>query len=629
MRDYQRIFLYLLLLMFTIGQMSFAQVRGIKGKDIELDNTDSLKNGQDTIEELFILKAVKFDLENIFDTIPFSDTLLTEDFPYFNIIDSKKYPVIDKGYIGSATMPIEGYQRSAGFDLGYHQFDIYRRNNNTFHITNGAIANLYFSPGADVDQFSTGAMFTKNFKDVSLNIDYSRVKNTGKYSGQNIKHTYLNFGIWHGNLNSTFNTFLNFRVYANEEYDNGGLENLEDLKEEYFSIRQQVPTKLTDAISRNDNYGLTLTEYMKLPVKISYFQPYLIAKLRMSKEFYKFTDKDVNEDSIYGKLLTDEAGLRHYREVKRFGTDVSLFARLKGKSYLKAGLAFDKINLDTEPAVRESINELAFVTSGNINFAKSLGLKWNSKFLFGQYTGNTESNVSLNYKIGLFSINTGVEYGNYAPAIIHKQLYITGKEVYTNDFDNTQKFTFFARLNIDKIGLSVQNKWQTIDKYIYFSSDLMPSQLNESLNVNILNVEERLKLGIFRFDANLYYNTSSSIKLPMPQYTAQLKLYLEGKPKFVRGDLLLSSGFEFNYWDKFYNYSFNPAIGNYYVQNDLKLDNYKRLDFFFAAKVHDFRLFARINNVLFPLTKEVPFKVTNYPQSDLFWRLGVRWVFLN
>jgi hypothetical protein len=93
--------------------------------------------------------------------------------------------------------------------------------------------------------------------------------------------------------------------------------------------------------------------------------------------------------------------------------------------------------------------------------------------------------------------------------------------------------------------------------------------------------------------------------------------------------LELKTGFELNYHDVYYNYGYNAAIGNYFVQNKVKLENFRRLDYFVTARISDFLIFVRINNILFPIEKKILYTVIDHPHDDLFFRLGVRWTFLN
>lgn len=66
---------------------------------------DSTNTKQDSVYLAVELKAIKFNLLNIFDTIQYDDTLLRIDFPYNNNLDKYDFPIIDNGYIGSSAMP--------------------------------------------------------------------------------------------------------------------------------------------------------------------------------------------------------------------------------------------------------------------------------------------------------------------------------------------------------------------------------------------------------------------------------------------------------------------------------------------------------------------------------------------
>lgn len=631
---------FIFVLVLGVGiSVSSAQNRGFDQNITDGDiPSDSLITETDSIDVGIKLHSTVFSFNNIFDTIPFVDSLLTKDFPYFNPLDASDLPLVDKGYIGSGSMPITGYKFKPGFDLGYHQYDFYKKNIDSYHwhVNNAPFSSLFFSPGSNVNEFWTQAKFSKNYKDATLDIDYNRINNIGKYMGQSNKHTDLNMGIWLGGYDSKFNTFLNLIAEVHEEEDNGGITNDSLLDQSSYSIRTTVPVNLSDAVTRLENLNLMISEYYRLfdTISVFGFKPYLTGKFGLTKGFYKFYDKSVSSDtSIYKSLMVDDSGLRNYITFNSILSNVGVMIVNPSGSYIKAGIDYQYWKYNQEPLGDIKINQFQLFSNGNIFFAKGLDLNWDSKFFFGKYIGDLDVKLDISFSKSIFILKTGVKLGNFSPPLIMNQLYLTGIKVYENDFSKINVSGFNASVSVEKIGLSVTLNSDLTRNYIYFSDDLIPVQSEDLLTFYSLNIRENIGIWLFHLDTDMFLFHGSSDILPLPKYTLKSKFYINSK--LFKKKLKINTGFEVNYWGKYYNNGFNPAIGNFFVQNSEQLDNYVRLDYFLSAKINSFLFFLRFNNILNPLSDEkfninrIPYKVLDHPQSDLFWRLGVKWTLLN
>jgi len=624
----------LILLILVVGTIeSIAQI----DLESDIEKKDSLGNKADSVYEVAELHSVYFNLTNIFDTIPTHDTIMTHSFPYFNELDTFSYPMLENGYIGSSSRPLLGYEYENGFKSGLNQYKAYALNTNSFHVSNAAFTDLKYINGADIKEFSTGAKFYRNFKDLSLDIDYSRINNEGKYQGQKNKHTELNIGFWKGNLSNRSNLFINIRAGVHEEEINGGIVNKSDLYYSRNIFRENVAVKLNGALARKDDYSLEVNEYYRLNKLKTYFgfRPYVKGQIELSKGFYKFYDKSVSLNAdIYKSYLTDDIGIRNYFNYNSASFKLSVFAIKHKVNYIEFGGKHKYIDYTMEPLSSNIVNQFNLFTDAKFQLYNDLVLKFNFQEYLGSYKNEYSGKANISYTKSFFKICTALNSGKYSPSLYDSQLYITNKLVYNNQAKLIGKTGVDVGLEIKKIGFSVLYSYNSIENYIYFNEEMLPNYADEKLNYQYLNIREDIKLWIFNLDNNLFLMQSSSDIMPLPKYILKSKFYVT--PHIAKNKVFLNTGFEFNLWDKYNNYGFNPVLGNYYVQNEVKLENYIRLDYYLSAKVSDFQFFIRINNVLDPLSgrvKYVPygvrFKVLDYPQSDLFYRLGIKWTFID
>jgi len=621
--------LSLIILFCIVVNSSYAQNTSFDDNP-NISKSDSLSKKKDSIVISPNLRSTAFDINNIFIELPVIDTILDSYFSYFNILEKNSFPIIENGYIGSSARPLTGFDQMPGFNSGLNRYSLYDVKNTYYHINQVPFASLHFSPGSDVTEFGTSAIFSRNFKDVSVDIDYSRINNKGKYQGQVNKHTDLNFGLWKGSLNDKFNTFFNIIVDVHEEEINGGVRNVEDLKLKNNEIRISVPVKLNNAIVRKDNYQYILKEYYRIynEQKVLGFKPFLIGKLKYENGFYKYYDDAVRYDSIsYKNYLVDEIGIRNYYSNKIFESNLELFGTKSSRDYFKAGINYRLIRYEMEPLLQNNLNELSLYSSSEFNLKQMFYLLWDVKLFLGDFKGDYDLKFNLLYDKTFIKVSSELKIQRYSPSLYDQKLYVTNRLIYDNDFNKVNKFLLNGKIEIQKIGFSANFKYNLINGFIYYNKNLLPFQINDNINVIEMNIKENMKIGFIHFDNNIFLFKSSSDKLPLPSYTIQSKLYIT--PLIYSKKLLLNTGFEFNFWDKYNNYGLNAMRGNYYIQNDLELDNYMRLDYFFSIKVDDFLFFARFNNILFPFTKFVPYKVIEYPQSDMFFRYGVKWTLID
>ncbi len=599
------------------------------------DNSRIINNdiNPDSLVNDISLETFAFNLQNLFKNIPFNDTLLNSSFPYFNPEDTMLSDIIDKGYLGSAVKILGKDYFDPGFNLGIHQYDLYKKKNEDFifYKTNTPFASLFFSPGSNVQEFWTQAKFAKDFEDVNVALDYSRLISQGFYQGQNTKHSSLNFGVWKGDKESKFNTFFNFLVNIHQEEDNGGVLDTAFYKYSYNSIRENVPVKLNGSVTRQQEYSFTLNEFYKPGFELLGTKPYINAGFKGATGFYKFYDDNTGsiiDSLVYKSLLVDKIGLRNYISQSKYGVFGSLFFLTKHEDNIRFGLNYDYIDFNFEPVGDDFKNQLSFYSQGNFSFLdKKINISYNSKYYMLDYANDFLLNATFLYRNKYFDFSALAMIKNATPAVIFQNLYLTRQKVYTNDFDKILSNIYSAKIAIPRLGFSASFENKNYYNYIYFGSDLFPKQEPEKVVLNILNIKEEIRLWVINLDLYAHLYNSSSQNIPVPNYTFRSKLYLS--PKLYKGNLFLKTGVEFNYWDKFYNYGYNPAIANYYVQNDIELDNYMRIDYFISAKIKSFLIFARANNLMSLWDNKVFYKSIDYPQNDFLFRVGVRWTLLN
>jgi hypothetical protein len=213
-------------------------------------------------------------MDNPNEEFPYKDTLLDN---YFHQFDPARRQTLDHGtlgYLGSPTFPLF-YQSSfkQGFDVGLHQYDLYKIKVSglQFYNLKRAYSDFYFSQGGSQDDIQLKGKFSRNFnKNVNVSIDYHRISQYGStapiryfYQNQRARHTALAGGLTFKNDANTYQGFFAFSNNIHQQEDNGGIESdtffFQD--DNGFASTLAIPVWLDDAETRHSEQEVSYTHY--------------------------------------------------------------------------------------------------------------------------------------------------------------------------------------------------------------------------------------------------------------------------------------------------------------------------------------------------------------------------------
>jgi hypothetical protein len=72
-----------------------------------------------------------------------------------------------------------------------------------------------------------------------------------------------------------------------------------------------------------------------------------------------------------------------------------------------------------------------------------------------------------------------------------------------------------------------------------------------------------------------------------------------------------------------------PAIGQFYLQDEMLVGNYPFVDAYAAAKVKEVRLFIKLQHLTSGLINESEYIVPYYPVAPRLLKWGISWIFLD
>ena len=115
--------------------------------------------------------------------------------------------------------------------------------------------------------------------------------------------------------------------------------------------------------------------------------------------------------------------------------------------------------------------------------------------------------------------------------------------------------------------------------------------------------------------------------LNVPQIVTRNTIYFEDY--VFNKALFFQTGIVFNYFTKYYANEYHPVIGDFVVQDQIKIGNFPMFDFFINAKIKTAHIYINIDHFNSKFTGYNYYNTPTYPYRDLTFRLGMKWNFFN
>lgn len=171
-----------------------------------------------------------------------------------------------------------------------------------------------------------------------------------------------------------------------------------------------------------------------------------------------------------------------------------------------------------------------------------------------------------------------------------------------------------------------------IDNYTDFDTTAMPSQHTGALSVASLTVSKEFRAWKFHLANDvLIQKSSNSEVLDLPLVTVRTAGFFEHLLRFkaTNGKLNVQIGAEMTYNTPYHPYSYMPATGRFYRQDNFLTGNYPYLNAFINFKVQRTRVFIMYDHLNQGMAGYNYFMVPSYPMNVRMLRYGLAWTFYN
>ncbi|MCX6224198.1 MAG: hypothetical protein NTV01_05530, partial [Bacteroidia bacterium] len=200
---------------------------------------------------------------------------------------------------------------------------------------------------------------------------------------------------------------------------------------------------------------------------------------------------------------------------------------------------------------------------------------------------------------------------------------------WSNDFRRQHESGLSAKWNVPEIRSALTASIISNKGWIYFDTTGVPAQLNSRMTVLSMKGSKEFSAGPFRstISALVQYSTSDKIRLPL--FVGSTSTFMHHEIHFpkTKGELHVEYGLDLCYSTGFYGYSYMPASGIFFAQNEKIVGNYPNMNLFVQMKIKRTRVFVEWCQTFADLLPEQSFAVLHYPSMRPHLKYGIYWHF--
>lgn len=564
----------------------------------------------------------------------------------------------------------------AGWDPGFHAYDVYRFsiNDARFFNTTRPYTELGYTLGSQSQQF-IDLVHTQNLKPYwNAAIQYRLITSPGYFKNQRTAHNSYRLTSWYQSPNRRYNNYLILLGNKQEAAENGGLRTDEDyLSDPRYDRRFTIPVKIGNTIEFTNNpfggrdnsfvgnrYGelnLLLRQQYDFGQKdslvtdstvIPLFYPRLRFEHTVNYSKQQFEFRDEAPDTTYylsnynfpSGYPFDSLGVAFLDKWRQLSNDFSIYQFPDAKNlqqFIKVGVQYQWLSGNLKGGTETFTNVMAHGEYRNRTRNRkwdmeAIGQLWWVGYNAGDYHALVSLQRLLSTKLG--SLQVGFENTNRSPSFVYDErshFYLGTPQ----SFNKENRTHFFGRIVNPALKLQLGADYYLIGNYLYFENMYQPAQYGSLFNVLMVHGAKTFRLG-----RNLNWYAEASVQqkagnapVNIPLVFTRNRLAFEGN--FYR-NLHLSTGLEMRYHTPYRADNYSPVLGQFTYQDSVRIENRPDISAFLHFRIRSFKAYARLENLNtmnfgpagFGFDRH-NFAAPDYPYPGLVFRLSIFWSFVN
>lgn len=611
-----------------------------------IPNKDSTQN--ELLADLFdndTLKVTYVQYGRRYTLLPFDDSLLSHNMRQIDFARAQEVDYLTLGNIGSpAFNPLFRPKERSAFDIAAHGFELYTMTFDNFKLyrptTPYTQVRYATTTGVRDDNVFTGKFSRKFAKNLTFNLDYTRINQVGEFLRDRMRNTNFAVGIEQNHWNNRYKTHL---IYIYNQFlreENGGVSQYLDISSGPSGQRLSMPVNIGEGGSKYREWGILFNNDLYLIGKKKtdsnqgLHLGYEISYMRTNNLFYDTNVRSTADSIYYRNFNRDIRGVRNNYEHKVFlnraylslvGTENKMIHQTT--DYLRGGLALEHNRLSYLPT-DSSFSLLMLEGDGHWSLSDIAGIQAKGYYLLNSLTPIFNLKSSVHGRLGkLLQADAWFEVSNQSPSYLLTNLHLNSKPIFSKDAKNTFHTYFGGRVKIPAIMLEASIHQNVIQNYTFIDNNWQTQQIEQIVSVTGIQVEHHLKWGIFHMDNSALWQVSSDDNLRIPQWVSRHAAYVEGR--LFSKKLTINIGLEGRALAGYNRMGYSPILFNFYNIESSSNSNIFTYDAFLSYKIRLLRGFIRLDNINSLYDKRGQYQIAQYPIDAFAIRLGFDWTFNN
>lgn len=650
-----RIFFSLFFLAFPV--VLFSQVNDAKSMDYntKYNSSDSIKKKKAPEATIDMYQIITLDKDTTYiDTTQSIRKAYGHNYLRKDNFGLLSFPNVGQTY-NTLQFGLKGFSPNPAMGFTAKLFNYSKGEDIRYANVATPVSELYFKSTIQTGQ-STDVYFAVNVSPrLNFSIAFRGLRSEGRYLNHEARTSNFRFTTSYNSKNGRYVANAHYVGQKIQNQENGGISNVSDFEGEDpdFDNRARLGVYFEDAMSLLKGKRFFVDQTFRINSTKGDNNLYVTAQFNYEDIFFDYTQQTIASD--VGGTLVNRYGESFVTGGIDDRTDYN-------RMYNKVGLVYENMTLGAFTFFVDDVhsnyyyNNVLFMDSetvpnllsqtintigGQYNYRKG---KWNGKFLYSKSV--TDQNLSNLDATALFDLNDETQisfrYQNM------NKLPNNNFNLYQSSYKKYNWANDFVSEKVNSISVNADTKWVTMSlqfnslrDYLHFadvSTDaerevatqiIAPAQYGKAINYASLKVAREFVFGKFALDNTLLFQKvdQSDNILNVPEFVTRNTLYFSDI--MFKKSLFIQTGFELNYFTSYYSNSYNPLIGEFFVQDKVKIGNFPLVDFFINAKIQRTRLYLKAEHFNSLFSKNNYYSAPDNPYRDFLIRFGLVWNFFN
>lgn len=548
-----------------------------------------------------------------------------EGFQQYRPFGRNRLPMARSGNIG---LPVHSYRINyqdwdVNANLGGYQAYLMSKDSMKFYQASRPITFMNYANGSSSEQLFE-IMHTQNLGEgLNVSLNYRRIVSEGFFQNQLTSHTQFNATFYVKSRNQRFLSKAYYFINNLKSQENGGVGVFDNTEDNSILLRVNLNTAQNKSRSTGfgveNSYDLIVDSnqvFLNISHEIGFNRSYRIFKDQFEDNSFHsnfFIDTTRTADSSYAEVFSNQLMLNFFNKKLNVGFRNEQYHHFQNfllnrnfqSNYLVFHSKGEVFNRQMEAYLEKGISGFH---EDELDFSSRIELtKWNK----------------INFSLAALVRN------KQADLFIQSQR--TNHHFFDRDFETSNQSALLFHVLADHLNLTTIFGVETYENYIFYNSQIEPTQLASRFSV--LSADVKHKLHFFR-----YLNFNNSIRyqsieekefIPLPSLYSFHSFYFD-KAVFG-GALQLQFGLDYYYIGEYSGFAYSPSLTQFYLsETEEKLGGNGQLDFFINLRIEKAaRVFIKMENILNEEFSPESMRIQNYSIPGRVLKVGFSWRMIN